>query len=57
MARLKAKVMSIARFNRMLKNVKENAEIIAKAKIASPDGMLPKGLLTKGMQEIRADVE
>jgi hypothetical protein len=57
MARLKAKIMTIARFNRMLKNVKENADFLAKAKVVSPDGMLPKGLLTKGMEEIRADVE
>jgi hypothetical protein len=39
--------MTIARFNRMLKNSKDNAEYLAKIKKNSPDGKLPMGLLTK----------
>lgn len=31
-AKIKAKVLTVARFNRMLKNAKENSEIITKAK-------------------------
>ena len=31
-AKIKAKVLTVARFNRMLKNAKENSEIISKAK-------------------------
>jgi hypothetical protein len=33
--------MSIARLNRMLKNAKDNSEILAKAKKYSSDGKLP----------------
>lgn len=32
LAKIKAKVLTVARFNRMLKNAKENSEIISKAK-------------------------
>jgi hypothetical protein len=39
--KIKAKVMTIARFSRMLKNSKENSEILAKAKKYSSDGKLP----------------
>jgi hypothetical protein len=53
---LKAKVLTIARFNRMLKNAKENAEGLASVKKISPDGKLPHGILLKGMDEIKADV-
>jgi hypothetical protein len=33
--------MTVARFNRMLKNAKENQEILTKAKGLSRDGKLP----------------
>ena len=39
--KIKAKIMSIARLNRMLKNAKENSEILANAKKCSSDGKLP----------------
>ena len=40
-ASIKAKVLTIARFNRMLKNAKENQELLTKAKKYSADGKLP----------------
>jgi hypothetical protein len=49
-------VLTIARFNRMLKNAKENAEGLASVKKISPDGKLPHGILLKGMEEIKAEV-
>ena len=39
--KIKAKVLTVARFNRMLKNAKENSELLAKAKKVSHDGKLP----------------
>jgi hypothetical protein len=33
--------MTIARFNRMLKNAKENSELLTEAKKISHDGKLP----------------
>ena len=56
MNKIKAKVMTIARFNRMLKNTKDNAEYLAKIKKNSADGKLPMGLLTKTQEEIKDDV-
>ncbi len=44
--------MTIARFNRMLKNAKENSEILTKAKKLSRDGKLPQGTLLKNQEEI-----
>jgi len=55
--RLKTKVMTIARFNRMLKNRKENSEILGKAKMVCPDGKLPVNLLIKASDEIKNDVK
>lgn len=49
-------MLTIARFNRMLKNAKENAEDLASVKKVSADGKLPQGILLKGMEEIKADV-
>ena len=54
--KIKAKVMTIARFNRMLKNSKDNAEYLAKIKKNSADGKLPMGLLIKSQDEIKDDV-
>ena len=48
--------MTIARFNRMLKNVKENSELIATAKKVSSDGKLPRNLLIKASEDIKSDV-
>jgi hypothetical protein len=39
--RLKKKVLTIARFNRMFKNAKENAELLARVKMITHDGKLP----------------
>jgi serine/threonine-protein phosphatase 2B catalytic subunit len=55
-ASIKAKVMTIARFNRMLKNAKENQELLTKAKKLSHDGKLPSGTLLKTVDEIKSDV-
>ena len=55
--RLKAKVMTVARFNRMLKNRKENSEILGKAKMISADGKLPLKLLTMASKDIKNDVQ
>ena len=55
-ANIKAKVLAIARFNRMLKNAKENQEILTKAKSHSYDGKLPQGTLLKTVAEIQSDV-
>ena len=54
--KIKAKVLTIARFNRMLKNAKENSEILAEAKKVSHDGKLPQGTLLKTVKEIKSDV-
>lgn len=48
--------MTVARFNRMLKNRKENSEILAKARMISADGRLPANLLMKASDEIKNDV-
>ena len=56
MASVKAKVLTIARFNRMLKNAKENSELLAKAKKVSSDGKLPQGLLLKTVDETKNEV-
>jgi len=48
--------MTIARFNRMLKNAKENSELLAEAKKVSYDGKLPSGTLLKTVTEIKSDV-
>ena len=55
-ASIKAKVLTIARFNRMLKNAKENQELLTKAKKYSADGKLPQGTLLKTVDEIQSDV-
>lgn len=56
MAKIKAKVMAIARFNRMLSNAKQASLEIAQYKMHSTDGKLPKGLLLKQIGEIKNDV-
>jgi len=54
--RIKAKVMTIARFNRMNKKIKDNSESLSKMKVKNPDGKLPMGLLTKTQEEISDDI-
>ena len=56
LASVKAKVRTIARFNLMLKNAKENSELLAKAKQVSSDGKLPQGLLLKTVEETKSEV-
>lgn len=56
MAKIKAKVMAIARFNRMLSNAKQASLEIAQYKLYSNDGKLPKGLLLKQIGEIKNEV-
>ena len=56
MAKIKAKVMTIARFNRMLSNAKQANVEIAEYKKHSHDGKLPKGLLLKQIKEIKNEV-
>ena len=48
--------MTVARFNRMLKNGRDNAEMLAKVKKMNPDGKLPIGTLFKTQQELKSDV-
>ena len=47
MVRIKAKIMTVARFNLMLKNGRDNAEMLTKVKAMNPDGKLPMGTLFK----------
>lgn len=54
--KIKAKVMTIARFNLMLKKEKENSELIAKAKSLSPDGKLPPGALLNNLEDMKNDL-
>lgn len=56
MAKIKAKVMAVARFNRMLQNAKMASLEIAQYKLHSTDGKLPKGLLLKQISEIKNDI-
>ena len=53
---VKDKIITVARFGRMLKNSKQNAVEIAEYKKYSHDGKLPKGLLLKTMSEIKSEV-
>ena len=48
--------MTIARVNRMFKNLRTNSEAITKAKLMSPDGKLPIGILTKANDEIKSEL-
>lgn len=56
MQKIKAKILTIARFNRMLKNAKENSELLAKARQVATDGKLPQGLLMKTVEETKSEV-
>ena len=48
--------MTIARFNLILKKDKENAELIAKAKMMAPNGKLPPGAILNNMQDMKNDL-
>ena len=48
--------MTVARFNRMLRDAKENSVLLAEAKKVSHDGKLPQGTLLKTVGEIKSDV-
>lgn len=52
--KIRAKVLTVARFNRMLKNAKENAEV--HTKVRASDGKLPIGTLLKTQAEVQNDV-
>lgn len=56
LAKIKAKVMAVARHNRMLKNLKQASLEIAQYKKFSSDGKLPRGLLLKELSEIKNDI-
>jgi hypothetical protein len=53
---VKDKIISVARFGRMLKNSKQNAVELAEYKKYSHDGKLPRGILLKTMSEIKSEV-
>ena len=57
MAKIRAKVMAVARFNRMLSNAKMASLEIAQYKLYSTDRKLPKGLLLKHISEIKNGVK
>jgi len=56
LTRIKAKVMTVARFNRMNKKLQNNSDELKKMKVKNPDGKLPMGLLTKTQDEISDDI-
>jgi len=49
--KIKAKVLTIARFNLMLKKHVENADVIKEAKKMYPDGKLPVGAIFNGLED------
>ena len=53
--KIKAKVMTVARFNLLLKKERENAASITKAKKLMPDGKLPVGAIFGGVEETTAN--
>ena len=56
MNKIKAKVLTIARFNLMLKNSKEHADLLTQVR-KSDDGKLPKDMLFKSRSEIKSYVD
>ena len=49
---LRNKVKSIARLQRIFRNLRENSEMLVMIKKMSPDGKIPRGLLLKGQDAI-----
>lgn len=54
--RLKQKIISLGRMNKMLENLRENSEVILQAKQVSLDGKLPRGLLLENRSTIKFDL-
>ena len=55
--KIKAKVLTMGRISRMLKNAKDNSEQIEIAKASTHDGKLPQGMLSKSLKDCKDDVE
>jgi serine/threonine-protein phosphatase 2B catalytic subunit len=56
MNKIKAKVLTIARFNLMHKKAQENADIISEAKKMYPNGKLPVGAIFNGLEDQKSDL-
>lgn len=56
MNKIKAKVLTIARFNLMLKKHTENADVIKEAKKMYPSGKLPVGAIFNGLEDQKSDL-
>ena len=54
--KIKAKVMTIARINLILKKEQENKELIAEAKKMYPNGKLPVGAILDGLDKTKDDL-
>ena len=54
--KIKAKVLTIARFNLMLKKTVENADVIKEAKKMYPSGKLPVGAILNGLEDQKSDL-
>ena len=54
--KIKAKVLTIARFNLMLKKHVENADIIKEAKKMYPNGKLPVGAIFNDLKDQKSDL-
>jgi serine/threonine-protein phosphatase 2B catalytic subunit len=54
--KIKAKVLTVARFNLMHKKHVENADIIHEAKKMYPNGKLPVGAILGGLEEQKSDL-
>lgn len=55
--KIRAKVLTMGRISLMLKNVKENKELIEKAKEASGTTKLPPGLLGLNKEDATNEIE
>lgn len=51
--RIKSKINSVAKMNKMMSVLREDSEMILKIKNISPDGKLPRGLLMQGKPAIK----
>jgi len=56
MNKIKAKVLTIARFNLIHKKHVENADIIKEAKKMYPDGKLPVGAIMSNLKDQKSDL-
>lgn len=56
-SKIKAKVLTMARISLMLKNVKENKDLIKKAKLELGTNKLPPGLLGNNKEEAYKNVD